>query len=66
VQYTNGVGVDRDLVLAYVWELAAASQGHETASANRDVSASMLEPDQLARGQEIAGRCIASAYQDCD
>ncbi|MDP6413700.1 MAG: sel1 repeat family protein, partial [Gammaproteobacteria bacterium] len=66
VQYTNGVGVERDLVMAYVWESVAADQGHENAASNKEISARQLTPEQLARGEEIAARCIASAYQDCD
>jgi len=64
--YTNGRGVPQNGVRAYVWESLAAAQGLEQARKNRDISVKELTPEQLARGQDIAARCFASGYKDCN
>lgn len=66
VMYADGKGVPRNTVMAYVWSSVAAAQGDDGARNNRDVFAGRLTPDQLARGQDIATRCFASGYKDCD
>lgn len=63
--YANGQGVPQNGVMAYVWFSLAAAQGSEAGRIIRDISASQLTPEQLARGQEIAARCFASDYKDC-
>ena len=64
--YANGEGVQQNNVRAYVWWSAGAAQGDENARGNRDIISDRLTPDQLARGQEMAARCIESDYQDCE
>jgi TPR repeat protein len=66
VMYHNGEGVPQNHVMAYVWESLAAAQGHENARKNRDISVKQLTPEQLARGQDIAARCFASEYKNCN
>jgi len=64
--YYRGQGVPQNGIMAYVWESLAAAQGLEEARINRDISVKTLTPEQLARGQEIAARCFASGYKDCN
>jgi TPR repeat protein len=66
VRYYKGEGVPQNGIMAYVWESLAAAQGNEGARTNRDISAKQLTPEQLARGQDIAARCFASGYKDCN
>jgi uncharacterized protein len=51
--YANGIGVKKDSVQAYMWfNLAAASNA--TYAPNRDQTAKLLTPDQLAKAQKLA------------
>ena len=64
--YNDGIGVPQNAVMAYIWLSVAAAQGNEEARANRDKAVIQLTPEQLARGQDIAARCFASDYKDCE
>lgn len=66
VMYYNGVGVPQNGIMAYVWSSLAAAQGHEEGRHNRDIIVRQLTPEQLERGQDIAARCFASGYKDCN
>jgi hypothetical protein len=49
-----------------MWLNFAAAQGIATAVANRDIIAAKLTPEQLAQAQELARKCQASNYKQCD
>ena len=66
LMYVNGEGVQQNNVRAYVWWSVAAAQGDNDARGNRDIVSATLTPEQLARGQELATRCLESDYQDCE
>jgi TPR repeat protein len=53
VMYWNGQGVPRDAVLAYMWLSLAAVQEPD-AKVERDVAASEMTPDEIAKGQRLA------------
>ena len=58
VRYANGQGVARDPVLAYQWFSVAArsllGKEADTARLARDTIKAQLNPEQLARGEEMA------------
>jgi len=53
VMYWNGQGVPQDAVLAYMWLNLAAAQEPD-AAAERDVAASEMTPDEIAKAQRMA------------
>ena len=63
--YNHGRGVPQNDISAYVWWAVASAQGNEVARSNIDSLAKQLTPEQLARAQEIAARCLESGYKDC-
>ena len=59
VMYANGQGVPWDNVLAHMWWSIAASSGDENAPKSRDIAASEMTPDQIAKAQRMAGEWMA-------
>jgi len=70
VMYEEGRGVAQDRVRAHMWyNLAAAvasDQNATLAARNRDLITKSLTKEQLFRAQEMAHRCEASSFKDCD
>jgi len=70
VMYEEGRGVAQDRVRAHMWyNLAAAvasDQNATLAARNRDLITKSLTREQLFRAQEMAHRCEASSFKDCD
>jgi len=64
--YLDGQGVAQDYVRAHMWLNFAAAQGVATAITNREIVAGKLTPEQLAQAQELARKCQASNYKQCD
>lgn len=67
--YSEGRGTPQSFVRAYVWySLALANQHSDDAFdvKHRDQMAKAIPPDQLLAAQEIASRCLATDYQECD
>ena len=64
--YKEGKGVDRDLVRAHMWFNLSASNDVPSARTMRDRIAKELTPEQIAEAQELARRCMASNYVDCE
>ncbi len=54
VMYAEGNGVPQDFVLAHMWFNLAATQGDENAKKKRDIIASHMTPDQIAKAQRLA------------
>jgi TPR repeat protein len=53
VLYWNGQGVPQDVVLAYMWLSLAAEQEPDTVE-KRDLAASQMTPDEIAKAQRLA------------
>jgi len=53
VMHINGEGVAKDYVLAYMWLNLSAAQGFGDAAKNRDITASLMPPDQLALAHRL-------------
>ena len=68
--YANGRGVAQDYVRAHMWwNLAASSwtdDDHKSASTNRDIVAKSMTPSQIEKAQDMARKCQASNFQQCD
>ena len=64
--YANGRGVAKDYVRAHMWFNLTAAQGNSDAVRNRDLTAQKMTSQQIAKAQEMARRCKASKYKQCD
>ena len=58
--YGNGEGVPQDYVQAHMWFNLAAAQGNADAAKNRDITAKMMTPAQIAEAQKLAREWIAA------
>ena len=56
ILYARGMGVAQDLVQSYKWFAVAARDGDADARAKRDDVANLMEPDDIARGKELADK----------
>lgn len=56
-EYTIGVGVPKDLVVAYMWRNLAAAQGNEIAKTARDALETSMTPTQIAEAQKLSREC---------
>jgi uncharacterized protein len=61
--YDTGEGLPQNFIRAYVWYSLSAIGDRQ--SAFRDEIASLLTPEQLATGQELATKCFESDFKDC-
>ena len=66
VMYNLGQGVAQDDVRAQMWFLLSVTNGYSDASKTRDDVATKLNSSQIQQAQEMAQRCQASSYQQCD
>ena len=64
--YANGLGVAQDYVSAHMWLNLARAAGDATAVKYRDIVAMKMTPAQIAQAQEMARKCQASNYKNCD
>lgn len=64
--YANGEGITRDYKAAYVWWSLAKTQGYDEAGSQLERLIPLMESQQLAEAQAIAGKCWESDYKDCD
>jgi TonB family protein len=68
--YAIGRGIQRDPIRAYMWfSLAAASLSGDlgaTVAQSRDVFASAMSSRQIALAKDMAKKCQASNYKDCE
>lgn len=53
-KYGQGLGVPKNIKLAYVWYAVAAANGHEPAINSRDTFEVMLTNEQRAEAQDLA------------
>jgi TPR repeat protein len=70
VMYWHGRGVSQDYLRAHMWFNLATSkligENGQVASNNRDRIAKSLKPAQLVHAQEMAKRCEARSFKNCD
>ncbi len=52
--YSQGLGVPKDSVQAYMWLNLAAARGNEKAFKSRDLLEILMTPAQLAEAQRLA------------
>ena len=68
--YAIGRGIQRDPLRAYMWfSLAATSLSGDvgaTVAQSRDVFASAMSSRQIAAAKEMAAKCQASNFKDCE
>ena len=64
--YQYGNGVPQNFVRAHMWYNLAAAAKDDQAISNRDRLASQMTPVQIAQAQEMATKCFASKFKDCD
>ena len=66
----NGEGVPVDYVKAYMWfsisEATLSGAEREAARNAKGQAAQLMMPDDFARANQLAQRCLTSAYQNCD
>ena len=54
ITYYAGLGVPKNTATAYAWYNVAAENGSEGASGMRDIAATEMTPEQLAKAQELS------------
>jgi uncharacterized protein len=64
-KYKNGAGIGKDYVKAHMWLNIAAMDGNKAAQDDRDWLATKMPPDQVARAQELASKCVDQNLKDC-
>jgi len=64
--YYDGNGVLQEIVAAHMWFNIAAANGNKDAAKNRDIAAGKLSSADIVKAQQMAKRCMASGYKDCD
>lgn len=64
--YNRGEGVPQDEIKAHMWLNLATVNGHAQTKIMRDLVAKALTPEQINQAQQLANKCKASNYQDCD
>jgi len=67
--YSNGEGIPKNGVYAYMWYNVAASAGDELgelAAVARDRIAKEMTPSQIERAQDLASECVEKKYKGCD
>ena len=64
--YELGLGVIQSKHLGYMWYTFAAEQGVELAKENRDILAKSMTPSQITEAEELAKKCLAQNYKNCE
>ena len=65
VMYHYGYGVPRDYSRAHMWFNLASAAGEATATADRDIIAKKMTPQQIEKAQEMAKACQARNLKGC-
>ena len=70
MMYHKGQGVPQDFIRAHMWYNVAAAaltgEGGKAAMKNRDSVASRMTAAQIGKAQELARRCQATKFKECD
>ncbi len=64
-KYSNGQGVPKNYVAAYIWSSVAAAQGDERGKKLSDIVARALINADLVRATRLLNECIAKDYKNC-
>ena len=65
--YVDGKGTPRDIVKAHMWiNLYASRSDDKSAEENRDRLEKMMTPKQLNQAQQLATKCQAQNFKNCD
>ena len=66
LMYDNGRGVVQDYVRAHMWFNLSATVDSAGAAKNRDLVATKMTTQQIAKAQKLARECQASNFKHCD
>ncbi len=66
LMYAKGTGVAQDDIRAHMWWTFAAASDSKEASTNLNIVAAKMPPAQIAEAQEMARKCQASNFKQCD
>jgi TPR repeat protein len=64
--YAKGLGVAQNKMLAYMWLDIARGLGEQSAVRTLAELSETMSKEAVTRARELATRCIAKSYQDCD
>ena len=64
--YAKGLGVTQNKILAYMWLDIARGLGEQSAVRTLAELSETMSKEAVTRARELATRCIAKSYQDCD
>ena len=63
--YNKGHGAPQNFVLAHMWANIAAAQGDTEAEELRDAITEKITPEQIAKAQMLAEKCISQEFSNC-
>jgi TPR repeat protein len=63
--YAEGRGVPQDYVRSHMWWSFSAALGDETATYEKNAQAHKMTSSQIAKAEQLAGRCIQQNYKNC-
>ena len=63
--YATGEGVPENDIKAYAWSSMAKANGYNIDGAAKIIKERMTK-EQIAKAQDLAAKCYASDYKDCD
>lgn len=66
LMYYQGRGALQDTTAAHMWLNIAVANGNEKAREHRDITGRKLSPSEIVKAEQMAKRCMASSYKDCD
>ena len=66
LMYYQGRGALQDTTTAHMWFNTAVANGNEKARDHRDITGCKLSPSEIVKAEQMAKRCVASSYKDCD
>ena len=64
--YDAGQGGAQDLVRAYMWYELSVAAGNDAATADRDLVAQKMTPQQIAEAQKLVRECPQRQFKGCD
>lgn len=65
MMFSKGFGVPKDNVLAYSWFQLAGNNGFRLAQKYQNNLSVEMAPEEIAKAQAIAKRCVRSNYEIC-
>lgn len=66
LMYYQGRGALQDTTAAHMWFNIAVANGNEKAREHRDMTGRKLSQSEIVKTEQMAKRCMASSYKDCD